>query len=115
MLLTPYNRRHRALTSTVVASMPFFAVWASFVLPRHIVQSEGASGTCEKLRLNAVEVPKRMELPPSMKTKLDKVPLMALDFTSDDEIRETPTEGKDAISMNTGQYGSVCFVVRRPG
>lgn len=111
MLLTPYNWRQKALTSTVVASMPFFAVWATFLLPRHVVQSEGAC----TLKLDSVEVPKRMKLPSSMKATLDKVPLAALDFTSEDEIKETAIEGKEAISKHIGQYGSVCFVVRRPG
>jgi len=91
--------------------MPFFAVWATFLLPRHAVQSEG---TCT-LKLDTTEVPKRMRLPSSMKATLNKVSLAALDFTSEDEIKETSIEGKDAISKHMGQYGSVCFVVRRPG
>jgi len=48
-----------------------------------------------------------MKLPSSMKATLDKVPLAALDFASEDEIKETAIEGKEAISKHIGQFGSV--------
>jgi len=61
-------------------------------------------------------VPKRMLLTNSMKaTELKTAKLIQLAF-NDQSVTEldTVTAG-DAIKSHTGKYGSVCFVVRRPG
>jgi len=89
--------------------------YAALLSPRNAVQNEGAS-SCENLRNTALgAVPQTMELRPAMKTKFDKVPLFALNLDDDEEIKETPITGKDAILKHTENHGSVCFVVRRPG
>jgi len=116
MIITPrLNMRKTTMlaSTTFMASMPLFAVWAALVIPQHVVRSEG---TCDSLRNSALAaVPTRMELSASMKTKFDNVPLVALNLDETDVIKETPIAGQDAILNHTEKYGSVCFVVRRPG
>mmetsp|Transcript_21684 Transcript_21684/g.30399 ORF Transcript_21684/g.30399 Transcript_21684/m.30399 type:complete len:85 (+) Transcript_21684:19-273(+) len=63
-------------------------------------------------------VPERMFLSSSMKTaKLGQAALVSLSFDKESKsVKEnTVITGEEAIKKHTGKFGSVCFVVRRPG
>jgi len=62
------------------------------------------------------KVPEQMHLTNTMKaTKIDTVKLTSLTFNNQAvTVSDVSTVGK-AVKSHTGEHGSICFVVRRPG
>lgn len=74
---------------------------------------------------SVLPVPKRMQLTSLMKNSNKWLPtasLIPIDFApsifGDDAVREEKDSvltGSEAVRLNSGKSGSICFVVRRPG
>lgn len=61
-------------------------------------------------------VPERMLLTKSMKaTNLQSATLISLGFNDQSVAEKDVVTAEEAIKSHTGKYGSICFVVRRPG
>jgi len=64
----------------------------------------------------ALSAPKRMILSKSLsKADLQTSTLIPLGFDSDVISEKESMMSGDAIKENSGKYGSLCFVIRRPG
>jgi len=75
----------------------------------------------DAMATEASAVPLRMHLSDTMKNSADwlaKASLIPIDFSpniGDLVTEEAAVGGPDILSQNTGEAGSICFVVRRPG
>lgn len=90
-----------------LGSVLFFATSAS-----------GTSAGAETCSLAMSLVPDNMKLSSSMKkADISNAKLIPLTINGDTVVEDTSktTSASDVLSSVTGKYGSLCFVVRRPG
>lgn len=64
----------------------------------------------------ALSVPERMILSKSLsKANLQDTPLIPLSFDNNIVSEKERQTSAEVIQENSGKFGSICFVVRRPG